>query len=329
MSGSRCFGLLETAWQIASRHFELSTLELQTLGGLVRVEAAGFDPSFLSRAIRCFAGRTDPRMELRVRLFYKSGVGVPVQAPPVGFAPLGLRGGLDDRYVGSHRPAFTVWMDREKGIVVGCCCPELLLPTDWAKPMHSLWLTWFKDRELPLLHASLVSHRGRGALVIGPSNSGKSTVALACLASGMKLVADDYVVCDVDLVGRGFYSGVWFEPQHSGLTDFDLQEALHHPREAKSCLLLDEEHWQAQAPIDVLVLPDYSGEVEFERITADTAYQALAPSTLENFPSARAQVLKRLVREVPAFRIGTNEPALIAERVARALELRGEDGPLG
>jgi HPr kinase/phosphorylase len=43
------------------------------------------------------------------------------------------------------------------------------------------------------LHASAVSHHGRGCLIVGPAGSGKTTLALEMMAFGASLVADDRV----------------------------------------------------------------------------------------------------------------------------------------
>ena len=45
-----------------------------------------------------------------------------------------------------------------------------------------------------LVHATCVALQGRGVLIIGVSGSGKSGLALALMALGAKLVADDQVV---------------------------------------------------------------------------------------------------------------------------------------
>ena len=42
-----------------------------------------------------------------------------------------------------------------------------------------------------ILHASCVSHAGRGLLILGPSGAGKSALALRLMALGARLVADD------------------------------------------------------------------------------------------------------------------------------------------
>lgn len=49
-----------------------------------------------------------------------------------------------------------------------------------------------------VIHASCVSLRGRGALILGPSGSGKSSLALQLMASGASLVADDRVLLSVE-----------------------------------------------------------------------------------------------------------------------------------
>lgn len=64
-----------------------------------------------------------------------------------------------------------------------------------------------------LLHASCVALNDRGLLILGPSGSGKSSLALQLMALGANLVADDYTVvqhlgealiarCPDSLVGR-------------------------------------------------------------------------------------------------------------------------------
>ena len=42
-----------------------------------------------------------------------------------------------------------------------------------------------------ILHGSCVAVEGRGVLIVGPSGAGKSSLALALMALGAELVADD------------------------------------------------------------------------------------------------------------------------------------------
>ncbi|WP_136645570.1 HPr kinase/phosphorylase [Tabrizicola sp. YIM 78059] len=56
-----------------------------------------------------------------------------------------------------------------------------------------------------ILHASCISVDGRGLLILGPSGSGKSSLALRLIALGARLVADDrteVVAIDNRLIAR-------------------------------------------------------------------------------------------------------------------------------
>jgi HPr kinase/phosphorylase len=53
-----------------------------------------------------------------------------------------------------------------------------------------------------VLHATAVALAGRGALITGPSGSGKSGLALELMALGARLVADDGVLLRLSPDGR-------------------------------------------------------------------------------------------------------------------------------
>ena len=61
------------------------------------------------------------------------------------------------------------------------------------KPFVNEMQWWLWDRYL-LLHGAAVGIGGHGALITAPSGKGKSTLALACLVSGMDYVSEDYVL---------------------------------------------------------------------------------------------------------------------------------------
>lgn len=59
-----------------------------------------------------------------------------------------------------------------------------------------IWKSHCSDPTRILLHASAVAMQGQGLLIVGPSGSGKSGLALELMASGADLVADDKVWVD-------------------------------------------------------------------------------------------------------------------------------------
>ena len=65
------------------------------------------------------------------------------------------------------------------------------------------------------LHASCVAVDGRGLLILGPSGSGKSSLALQMIGLGAMLVADDQV--DVTLAGDALVAGA--PPALAGLIE--------------------------------------------------------------------------------------------------------------
>jgi HPr kinase/phosphorylase len=65
------------------------------------------------------------------------------------------------------------------------------------------------------LHATCVAAEGRGLLILGPSGSGKSALALQLMALGARLVADDRV----DLERRGDEVVARCPPELSGLIE--------------------------------------------------------------------------------------------------------------
>jgi HPr kinase/phosphorylase len=106
------------------------------------------------------------------------------------------------------------------------------------------------------LHASAVACDGRGLLILGPSGSGKSALALQLMALGADLVSDDAVVLnrgrDGALVAtapdtiRGLVEargiGLLYAPALSGcpihaVVDLSRTETERLPPERTTCLL--------------------------------------------------------------------------------------------
>lgn len=58
---------------------------------------------------------------------------------------------------------------------------------------HGSWKTYSEEPDRILLHGTAVAVGRRGFLILGPSGSGKSRLALEMIALGAKLVCDDRV----------------------------------------------------------------------------------------------------------------------------------------
>lgn len=88
-----------------------------------------------------------------------------------------------------------------------------------------------------ILHGTCVAIDDKAALILGPSGSGKSGLALSMMALGATLVADDRVI----LEARG--GDVWASPPDpiAGLIEMRGIGLLHAPFRApvKLCLVVD------------------------------------------------------------------------------------------
>ena len=69
-------------------------------------------------------------------------------------------------------------------------------PSLFPDPAYHLCLTqplgpWLKERGLFFLHAGCVAEKGRGILIVGHSQAGKSTLTLSAIRSGFKSLSDE------------------------------------------------------------------------------------------------------------------------------------------
>lgn len=86
-------------------------------------------------------------------------------------------------------------------------------------------------------HASCVDFDGKGVLILGASGSGKSSLALACMSLGARLVGDDYVELSVE--ADGVYANS--PPNIAGLIEVPKVGILNcdHIQQTKLALAID------------------------------------------------------------------------------------------
>ncbi len=92
-----------------------------------------------------------------------------------------------------------------------------------------------------IVHASSIVHSGRGLLIEGPSGAGKSALALALMAYGAQLVADDRTKLMPPGEGRSALHGGTSGEEHGAGGDLPMLDApssLPHLIEARGVGLI-------------------------------------------------------------------------------------------
>lgn len=212
-----------------------------------------------------------------------------------------------------------------------------LPPWERPSPLRTILSWWFMDRGMLLAHAAAVSTDDGAALLVGPSGSGKSSTALACLAGGMGYLGDDYVLIDLatNEVWSLFGSAKLVADhlmQNPGLMTSD-GVIVHEAKAVKHYGWPSTEfpeRARLRAPIRALVLPTVTRGPECRLVpsTAARALLALAPSTMFQSPALKETAFSLstdLVRRFSPFRLELGEgveqvPAMLAKLIRLGVE---------
>jgi hypothetical protein len=255
------------------------------------------------------------RFEIRA---FAGGVTPPCPWTPGGRRRGELNGDAESPVVVSivTRPPILTVVDRARRLAWYWASEPRSLPIwERAAPFYRMLPQIARDEAMTLAHAAALADGRRSLALIGKGGSGKSTSALAGLASGLELLGDDYVL----LAERANVFGA--APLYaSAKADDESLEMLaragvrlsERGREAggKSVLVPPStarprgDGWR---PLAAIVLPRIA-----ERdgppipISPARALRALAPSSLFQLPFAGKRELDRFaraVRHVPAFEL--------------------------
>lgn len=189
------------------------------------------------------------------------------------------------------------------------------------KPLGRPLLEWHNDRNVQMIHGSLVGLDGRGVLFGGKSGSGKSTSALTCLCAGFQFLSEDYVglqqICDGSFLGHSLYNSVFLKIvdllRFPSFGPYVMKGLAH---EEKAAVLVSEvfpDRLAPVVPIRAVVLPRIvdTAEPKFYLASKGEALLSLGPSSLLEIPSRRLGVLgfhkiAQLIEQVPCYWLEIN-----------------------
>jgi hypothetical protein len=168
---------------------------LQLMGARIRIESNS--PRLLRLVDHAFAGLpahkfgpASPRLNIRLNL--AAGLSRKLRATPPSvkmFAGEGLLGGaMDESNLAIIDPA-----RRSALVVVSRDMLQHPYHVRYELIEFAVYLLAARVQRLVPLHAAAVGINGRGVLLIGASQAGKSTMALHCLLGGLHLLSEDAV----------------------------------------------------------------------------------------------------------------------------------------
>jgi hypothetical protein len=187
-------------------------------------------------------------------------------------------------------------------------------------PLRHILHWWTQQRGGQLVHAGAVGNEEGGILLLGASGAGKSTTTLACLASGLKIASDDFVLIEPGAEPDGDKAVIHSvsataKLSRQALERFpDLASRMVNPQEPepeKALFFLDSFQPSpliGRMPLKGVVMLNRCAQVETtcSPVSAAMALQASAPNTLFLLPGERAQSFARLAalfRRYPCFRL--------------------------
>jgi hypothetical protein len=214
----------------------------------------------------------------------------------------------------------------------GIDSPDDLCQGERAAPFRLVLHWWLAGRGLQMAHGGAVGVGGHGVLIVGASGAGKSSTTLACVEAGLQYAGDDYCAITLDptptvhslyAIAKIFDGDIGRYPSlAAGLTD-----RRRHPTDDKSLFLVPRgrpEHVVPQLTLAAVVIPERTAHrvTGFVPATQGEALQALAPSTVGQFPGGAAQTLAALAavtRAVPAYRLALGTDRSTVPPAVRAL----------
>lgn len=184
---------------------------------------------------------------------------------------------------------------------------------------------WFADRSLFLLHAAALGRDGRCLLALGPTGAGKSTTAIAALASGWDVYSDDLVVIRrVD--ERVECWGVPKPLMADGSLATELGLAARvDPDDVRERSELGHPPRAGWAEVGAVLLLDHAdADAELSPAPRSVVLAAVAASLFEGAHHGIGRALPVLagLASRPAFRLAHDRDASI--RITRAAELLDE-----
>lgn len=306
----------------AETHVQETGAAFFEIGGVrVRVDIAGSALSTLTtRALQHSQIPAPARADAAIGLWEIRATDVPLPPPPWAHERYLARGEIMDfdreGYFTTYHPDGRVLYTFHAYTAQGYAAVfdrEKLPAYEIAAPMRPLLYRLLETRGVQYLHAAAVGLEGGGVLLAGKSGAGKSTTALACLASPLKFAGDDYCAVRVDDTPTVYSIYSSAKGHFDTVRRLPFLEPLISNRETQhrdKAIWFLHEHMPEKIirhfPLRAILIPRITDQAGTRVSPAPprAALLALAPSTVAQLPAAGGEVFQRLaalVRRLPCF----------------------------
>jgi hypothetical protein len=224
---------------------------------------------------------------------------------------------IDDRFFASKLRQSMTCLDRKTRRIFGCSFqPEQFSLYERGRPLHMPLSVWHFDRNVPIIHAALVSKEGKGVLFAGNSGTGKTTSAISCLRGAFDYLSEDQVALedsnDGCFIGHSLYNSTFLERDDLQRFPFLAAHTIKgiYPDEEKVLVLLSKlfpSRTKGHTRISAVVLPRIvkGGVTRYRTASRTEALLALAPSSLIVGQLSSGihgfRKLSQLVEQVPCY----------------------------
>ena len=288
-------------------------------GTIVRLRFAGaaLTPALLP-ALSPLVASADRAPDVEVGLWDHASTGVGVPALPWKLRDViargdvrSLSGGRIRAQVDAASQVLTLWDSVQRHALMWVRDARQLPDWHTAHPLRSILHWGLAGERRHLLHAAAIGDEERGALLVGPGGSGKSTTSLACLDGGLGFVADDYVLLELEPHPKalGLYATATLTQQGRDLLPSLAGRApvLETGKLVFNVAELRPDAFRRCATISAIILPRVAGgKVAIRRVARVDALRALAPTTILQHAEESAggmAVMSALVRQVPSYEL--------------------------
>ena len=230
----------------------------------------------------------------------------------------------------SHTEVTLLDVDGGRAVVIFQSAAAGLPSLPASAPLRSLFALWFEHQSMTLVHAAALGTADGGFLIAAKSGGGKSTIALACMGSGLCCAGDDSLLVDQGERGARVHS-IYCSGSvanadveiHPALRELVLRPRLDRPK--MQFFLGRHRAWLAESfPVRAVLLPKLVDGAGSRLVPASPsrALLVLGPSSINlagGRPAARLARIAALARALPCFSLELGRRTAEVPEILRGL----------